>query len=70
MLHIELYQNKKINYKLLTITGYDKNNNSTYICCFALIRYEDSKSLEKIFSYLHSMHNFSFFIVLLITRKI
>ena len=49
----------KINYQLLTITRYNKNNNSTYICCFVLIRYEDSISLEKIFSYLHSMYYYN-----------
>ena len=38
--------------KSLTITGIDNNSKSSYLCALILIKYEDSNSFNKIFSYL------------------
>ena len=50
-------------YKLLTITGYDNTKYISYICCLALIKYEDTISFTKIFRYLNEMFNFNPLIV-------
>ena len=47
------------NYKLLTITCYDNNNQSTYIIALILIQYEDTQSFIKIFKYLNEMFQFN-----------
>lgn len=47
------------NYKLLTIKGYVKITYSTYICCLALIKYEDAISFKAIFKYLNEIINFN-----------
>ena len=47
------------NYKLLTISGYNKSTFSTYICELTLIKYEDYVSFQKIFKYLNEMYDFN-----------
>ena len=47
----------------MTITGYDNTKYISYICCLALIKYEDTISFTKIFKYLNDMFNFNPFIV-------
>jgi hypothetical protein len=49
----------KNKYKLLTITGIDNNSKSSYLCALILIKYEDSNSFNKIFSYLNNMYEFN-----------
>ena len=46
----------KNKYKLLTITGIENNTNSSYLYSLILIKYEDSNSFNKIFSYLNNMY--------------
>ena len=49
----------KNKYKLLTIIGIDNNSKSSYLCALILIKYEDSNSFNKIFSYLNNMYEFN-----------
>ena len=49
----------KNKYKSLTITGIDNNSKSSYLCALILIKYEDSNSFKKIFSYLNNMYEFN-----------
>jgi hypothetical protein len=47
------------NYKLLTISGIDNNNNSTYLCALILLKYEDNITFIKIFKYLKEYYKFN-----------
>ena len=47
------------NYKLLTISGIDNNNNSTYLCALILLKYEDNSSFITIFKYLNEYYKFN-----------
>ena len=49
----------KNKYKLLIIIGIDNNSKSSYLCALILIKYEDSNSFNKIFSYLNNKCEFN-----------
>lgn len=51
-------KNKK-NYKMLTISGLNKNNNNTTILVFIFLKYEDYNSLKKIFIYFIEVYEFA-----------
>jgi len=50
---------RQIGYKLLTITGVDKENGNSYICALILIKYEDEISFKHVFQYLNNMYLFN-----------
>jgi len=46
-------------YKLMTISCYNSETNTSNLACSILYLYEDSKSFYYIFKYLHDFFNFS-----------
>ena len=50
-------------YKLLTITGVNKNNLNSYLCGLVLIQYETHETFYRVFKYLHDMFDFNPIIV-------
>lgn len=50
-------------YKLLTITGVNKNNLNSYLCGFILIQYETHETFYRVFKYLYDMFDFNPIIV-------
>ena len=45
----------KNKYKMMTITGTNDENYSTYISALIILKYEDTQSFAKIFKYLNEM---------------
>jgi len=46
-------------YKMMTITGTEKDTNITFICALILLKYEDKISFYKIFKYLNEIFSFN-----------